>query len=132
MWHPDKHKGDNDVTAKFQEINEAYRYLSTLHYLDSLAPFPLVTSFCSEDSPFDNSIFSCIQEYLTRFKGMILTCNGLGMDHPSKWYLTIQLNSGLCFQHIVRPHLPHAGCRNSYYISFVISRVQHLRELDPH
>jgi curved DNA-binding protein CbpA len=24
MWHPDKHKGDNDVTSKFQEINEAY------------------------------------------------------------------------------------------------------------
>lgn len=24
-WHPDKHKGDSAVTAKFQEINEAYR-----------------------------------------------------------------------------------------------------------
>ncbi|BAS80391.1 Os02g0693200, partial [Oryza sativa Japonica Group] len=24
-------------------------------------------------------------EYLTRFKGMILTCNGLGIDHSSKW-----------------------------------------------
>ncbi|KAJ6951845.1 hypothetical protein NC653_041100 [Populus alba x Populus x berolinensis] len=23
-WHPDKHKGDNAVTTKFQEINEAY------------------------------------------------------------------------------------------------------------
>lgn len=23
-WHPDKHKDDNAVTAKFQEINEAY------------------------------------------------------------------------------------------------------------
>ncbi|KAG8059800.1 hypothetical protein GUJ93_ZPchr0002g23416 [Zizania palustris] len=27
-WHPDKHKGDNDVTAKFQDINEAYTVLS--------------------------------------------------------------------------------------------------------
>lgn len=24
MWHPDKHKGDKAVTAKFQQINEAY------------------------------------------------------------------------------------------------------------
>lgn len=24
-WHPDKHKGDSAVTAKFQEINEAYK-----------------------------------------------------------------------------------------------------------
>jgi DnaJ-class molecular chaperone len=24
-WHPDKHKGEDDVTAKFQEINEAYK-----------------------------------------------------------------------------------------------------------
>ncbi len=23
-WHPDKHNGDSAVTAKFQEINEAY------------------------------------------------------------------------------------------------------------
>ncbi|KAL9157368.1 hypothetical protein ABFS82_08G000600 [Erythranthe guttata] len=27
-WHPDKHKGDIAVTAKFQEINEAYTVLS--------------------------------------------------------------------------------------------------------
>ncbi|KAF7147490.1 hypothetical protein RHSIM_Rhsim03G0224000 [Rhododendron simsii] len=24
MWHPDGHNGDNAVTAKFQQINEAY------------------------------------------------------------------------------------------------------------
>ncbi|XP_057249446.1 uncharacterized protein LOC104887982 isoform X2 [Beta vulgaris subsp. vulgaris] len=27
-WHPDKHGGDNNITAKFQDINEAYRVLS--------------------------------------------------------------------------------------------------------
>ncbi|KAH9771333.1 J domain-containing protein [Citrus sinensis] len=27
-WHPDKHNGDSAVTAKFQEINEAYAVLS--------------------------------------------------------------------------------------------------------
>ncbi|KAK6926195.1 DnaJ domain [Dillenia turbinata] len=27
-WHPDKHKSDSAVTAKFQEINEAYKVLS--------------------------------------------------------------------------------------------------------
>ncbi|PPD72084.1 hypothetical protein GOBAR_DD31019 [Gossypium barbadense] len=26
-WHPDKHKGDSAVTAKFQEINEAYNLI---------------------------------------------------------------------------------------------------------
>lgn len=26
-WHPDKHKGDSSVTAKFQEIKEAYNVL---------------------------------------------------------------------------------------------------------
>jgi curved DNA-binding protein CbpA len=31
MWHPDKHKGDNDVTAKFQEINEAYKGILPVH-----------------------------------------------------------------------------------------------------
>lgn len=28
-WHPDKHKGDSAITAKFQEINEAYNGISS-------------------------------------------------------------------------------------------------------
>ncbi|KAL0400445.1 UNVERIFIED_CONTAM: Chaperone protein DnaJ [Sesamum latifolium] len=32
-WHPDKHKGDSAVTAKFQEINEAYTVIVYLHIL---------------------------------------------------------------------------------------------------
>lgn len=30
-----------------------------------------------------------IQEYLARFKGMILTCNGLGINHADRWYLLL-------------------------------------------
>ncbi|KAJ4953042.1 hypothetical protein NE237_029874 [Protea cynaroides] len=73
-WHPDKQKDDNAVTAKFQEINEAYKVLSDpakrLEYD--------LTGNCEIDK-------YTLPEYLTRFKGMILTCNGLGITHTSIW-----------------------------------------------
>ncbi|XP_026401627.1 uncharacterized protein LOC113297393 isoform X2 [Papaver somniferum] len=59
-WHPDKHKGNDAVTVKFQEINEAYK------------------------GNYEIDKYS-LREYLTRFKGMILTCNGLGIDHAAIW-----------------------------------------------
>ncbi|XP_034887093.1 uncharacterized protein [Populus alba] len=73
-WHPDKHKGDNAVTTKFQEINEAYNVLR------------------DPDKRFDYDLTGIyeidkytLREYLTRFKGMILTCNGLGIGNASIW-----------------------------------------------
>ncbi|KAJ7949915.1 Chaperone DnaJ [Quillaja saponaria] len=68
-WHPDKHKGDSAVTAKFQEINEAYKVLS-----DPAKRFDYDLTGIYEIDKYT------LNEYLARFKGMILTCNGLGID----------------------------------------------------
>ncbi|XP_042504779.1 uncharacterized protein LOC122081655 [Macadamia integrifolia] len=73
-WHPDKHKGDNAATAKFQEINEAYTVLSDP---SKRLDYDL-TGNCEIDK-------YTLREYLSRFKGMILTCNGLGIAHTSIW-----------------------------------------------
>ncbi|MED6164325.1 hypothetical protein PIB30_088729 [Stylosanthes scabra] len=73
-WHPDKHKGDSAVTAKFQEINEAYNVLSDPA---KRCDYDL-TGACEIEK-------YSLQEYLTRFKGMILTCNGLGINHTDRW-----------------------------------------------
>ncbi|KAJ6744124.1 CHAPERONE DNAJ-DOMAIN SUPERFAMILY PROTEIN, partial [Salix purpurea] len=80
-WHPDKHKGDDAVTTKFQEINEAY---------NGKKPGKSSLSFWDPDKRFDYDITGIyeidkytLREYLTRFKGMILTCNGLGIGNTS-------------------------------------------------
>ncbi|XP_042029383.1 dnAJ-like protein slr0093 isoform X1 [Salvia splendens] len=67
-WHPDKHKGDVAATAIFQEINEAYSVLSDP---DERLEYDLngnyeIDKYSLRPLPF--------QEYLSRFKGMILTC----------------------------------------------------------
>ncbi|XP_059433676.1 uncharacterized protein LOC132166841 isoform X1 [Corylus avellana] len=69
-WHPDKHKGDSAVTAKFQEINEAYEVLS-----DPAKRLDYDLTGIYEIDKYT------LREYLARFKGMILTCNGLGISH---------------------------------------------------
>ncbi|KAL4595672.1 hypothetical protein ACB092_12G107800 [Castanea dentata] len=73
-WHPDKHKGDSAVTAKFQEINEAYRVLS-----DPAKRIDYDLSGIYEVDKYT------LREYLARFKGMILTCNGLGISQTAIW-----------------------------------------------
>ncbi|GMI78938.1 hypothetical protein like AT5G16650 [Hibiscus trionum] len=73
-WHPDKHKGDSAVTAKFQEINEAYNVL-----IDPEKRFEYDLTGIYEIDKYS------LREYLARFKGMILTCNGLGISHTSSW-----------------------------------------------
>ncbi|KAG1362039.1 chaperone protein DnaJ-like [Cocos nucifera] len=73
-WHPDKHKGNSSVTAKFQEINEAYKVLS-----DPSKRLEYDISGTYEINKYT------LREYLTRFKGMILTCNGLGINHSPFW-----------------------------------------------
>lgn len=69
-WHPDKQKGEGSATSKFQEINEAYQVL--------IDP--------EKRQEYDTSGMACVHdnniaEYLNRYKGLILTCNGLGMKH---------------------------------------------------
>ncbi|CAN6461075.1 unnamed protein product [Victoria cruziana] len=76
-WHPDKHKGDEGVTAKFQEINEAYSVLSD----------PAKRLDYDLSGNYDIGRYT-IREYLSRFKGMILTCNGLGIGDTSIWYFS--------------------------------------------
>ncbi|XP_062082449.1 uncharacterized protein LOC133788843 [Humulus lupulus] len=69
-WHPDKQKDLDSSTSRFQEINEAYQVLSDpvkrLEYDKNGMQYV-----------YDYNII----EYLNRYKGLILTCNGLGIKH---------------------------------------------------
>lgn len=73
-WHPDKHKGEDFATAKFQEISEAYNVL--------IDPIKRVDYDTQGDV--DVQEYTII-EYLNRFKGLILTCNGLGIESLPRW-----------------------------------------------
>ncbi|XP_047962277.1 chaperone protein DnaJ-like isoform X1 [Salvia hispanica] len=72
-WHPDKKKSEETATSKFQEISEAYQVLSDpvkRHEYDNMGMLHTLDS---------NIAFWGMQDYLNRYKGLILTCNGLGM-----------------------------------------------------
>ncbi|RZC69352.1 hypothetical protein C5167_032471 [Papaver somniferum] len=96
-WHPDKHKGNDAVTVKFQEINEAYKglYLEVCNITCGATMLPrkaIMTVLSDPAKRLDYDLTGnyeidkySLREYLTRFKGMILTCNGLGIDHAAIW-----------------------------------------------
>ncbi|XP_062220373.1 uncharacterized protein LOC133919848 isoform X2 [Phragmites australis] len=72
-WHPDKKQGEENATSRFQEINEAYQVLSNP----------------AKRQEYDNKGILYVQDqnvvdYLNRHKGLILTCNGLGIRY-SVW-----------------------------------------------
>lgn len=67
-WHPDKKKGEDSATTRFQEINEAYQVLIDPIKRHEYDRKGMVYTYDSN-----------ITEYLTRHKSLILTCNGLGM-----------------------------------------------------
>ncbi|GLT79896.1 hypothetical protein SLA2020_513650 [Shorea laevis] len=67
-WHPDKQKGEDTATSRFQEINEAYQVLSDPVKRREYDKKGML--FVYDDN---------IVEYLNRYKGLILTCNGLGI-----------------------------------------------------
>ncbi|KAK9270112.1 hypothetical protein L1049_025686 [Liquidambar formosana] len=69
-WHPDKQKDQGNATLRFQEINEAYQVLSD----------PVKKGEYDKNGMLHVYDYNII-EYLNRHKGLILTCNGLGIRH---------------------------------------------------
>ncbi|CAH1443929.1 uncharacterized protein LOC111913410 [Lactuca sativa] len=67
-WHPDKQKGEDSATSRFQEINEAYKVLSD----------PIRKQEYDKTGMLYLYDYNIV-DYLNRYKGLILTCNGLGM-----------------------------------------------------
>ncbi|XP_068638001.1 uncharacterized protein [Aristolochia californica] len=69
-WHPDKRKDEDNATSRFQDINEAYEVLSDP---DKRREYDRKGLLYIPDYN--------VMEYLNRFKGLILTCNGLGIRY---------------------------------------------------
>ncbi|KAG6392842.1 hypothetical protein SASPL_147070 [Salvia splendens] len=85
-WHPDKHKGDVAATAIFQEINEAYSVLSDP---DERLEYDL-------NGNYEIDKYS-LREYLSRFKGMILTCRSWHQPNIKMVSMVICFDAQLLF-----------------------------------
>ncbi|XP_006647939.1 chaperone protein DnaJ-like [Oryza brachyantha] len=72
-WHPDKKLGEENATSRFQEINEAYQVLSNPAKRQEYDKIGIL--YVQDQN---------VVDYLNRHKGLILTCNGLGIRH-SVW-----------------------------------------------
>jgi curved DNA-binding protein CbpA len=66
QWHPDRHKGDDFAKRRFQQIQEAYEVL-----IDSRSR-----------QTYDLRLVHLlnVEDYLERFKELILTASGLDMQ----------------------------------------------------
>lgn len=69
LWHPDRHQGSEVAKRKFQEILAAHEVLS--------CP--------SKRQQYDLGMLEMldVEDYLSRYQGLILTVCGLGMDLSS-------------------------------------------------
>ncbi|KAL6297104.1 hypothetical protein ACE6H2_005246 [Prunus campanulata] len=96
-WHPDKQKDQDSATTRFQEINEAYQGFNEPAVVFGNIVFPSlpdksvrkvarVLSDPVKRREYDKQgmlyVYDYnVTEYLNRYKGLILTCNGLGIRH---------------------------------------------------
>ncbi|KAL5542530.1 hypothetical protein UlMin_010240 [Ulmus minor] len=78
---PNKHKGDGTVTTKFQEINEWCLCFAVLSNPEKRIEYDFIGIY--EIDKYTFVITS--QEYLKRFKGVILMCNGQSISPSSIW-----------------------------------------------
>ncbi|KAL0299834.1 UNVERIFIED_CONTAM: DnaJsubfamily B member 14 [Sesamum radiatum] len=97
-WHPDKHKVILLLLQNFKRLMKLTLVIVYLHVL--LLYFLFIrnpgssTLLSDPDKRLEYDLNGnyeidkyTLREYLSRFKGMILTCNGLGISHTSIWYV---------------------------------------------
>eukprot|EP00882_Tetradesmus_deserticola_P001970 GHRQ01002110.1.p1 GENE.GHRQ01002110.1~~GHRQ01002110.1.p1 ORF type:complete len:119 (+),score=6.82 GHRQ01002110.1:350-706(+) len=74
QWHPDRHRGDELAKRRFQQIQEAYEVL--------------IDSRTRETYDLKLVHLLDVEDYLARFKELILTASGLDMQPARTQHLT--------------------------------------------